>query len=221
MRGKKAAAIVLIVALFTAAGVLAGWSYFRREEGKTNPDIYAWITIPGTKIDYPVLQSSEDNLFYQTHDQEGEENPSGAIFTEDYNSRDFRDPITVVYGNNMEDGTMFGELHRYSDNLYMEEHPFIYIRTEDRQLKYKVFAAYQSDNRHIMERFQSGESEGNRKAYLESILNNRTMGARIDETAEVDTDSRILTLSTHDAAGEEYRYLVQAYLVEESAAAEN
>lgn len=218
MRKKRVIIPVLVLSLvLSAGGVFAGWRFYQKEKAKVNPDIYAWITIPDTKIDYPVLQSSEDNGYYLTHDQEGKENPSGALFTEDYNNKDFQDPITVIYGNNMEDGSMFGELNQYADGRYMEEHPYIYIQTDNGEttLKYRVFAAYRSDNRHIMERFRSGRSEGNRKAYLDSIYNNRVMGVQIDTSVQVNTESRILTLSTHDDAGEEYRYLVQACLVEE------
>ena len=82
------------------------------------------------------------------------------------------------------------------------------------EYKYKVFAAYKSDSRHIMERFNSGKEEANRKAYLESIMDNRTMGAQIDENAQVTADSKLLTLSTHDDSDPEGRFLVQAYLVE-------
>ena len=146
---KKRSVIILILILglvFLAGGIFAGWSFYQKEAAKENPDIYAWITIPGTKIDYPVLQSEEDNGYYLTHDQDGKENPSGALFTEDYNNKDFQDPITVIYGNNMEDGSMFGELDRYSDGRYMEEHPYIYISADNGEttLKYRVFAAYRS-----------------------------------------------------------------------------
>lgn len=218
MRKKRVIIPVLVLSLvLSAGGAFAGWRFYQKEKAKVNPDIYAWITIPDTKIDYPVLQSSEDNAYYLTHDKDRKENPSGALFTEDYNNKDFQDPITVIYGNNMEDGSMFGELDQYADGRYMEEHPYIYIQTDNGEttLKYRVFAAYRSDNRHIMERFRSGRSEGNRKAYLDSIYNNRVMGVQIDTSVQVNTESRILTLSTHDDAGEEYRYLVQACLVEE------
>lgn len=216
---KKQRAVILIlvlVVLFLAGGAFAGWRFYQKEAEKVNPDIYAWITIPDTKIDYPVLQRPDDNGYYLTHGQDGEENPAGALFTEGYNNKDFQDPITVIYGNNMDDGSMFGTLDKYADSRYMEEHPYIYIYTDngETERKYQVFAAYRSDNRHIMERFQSGRSEGNLRAYLDSILDNRTMGAQIDRSVPVDTGSRILTLSTHDDAGEEYRYLVQACLID-------
>ena len=49
-----------------------------------NPDIYAWIKVPGTVIDYPVVQSDTDNTYYLDHSVEKEEDKAGAIFTEDY-----------------------------------------------------------------------------------------------------------------------------------------
>ena len=52
-----------------------------------NPDVYAWITVPGTQIDYPILQSPDDNSYYLTHTIDGEEKTEGAIFTENYNLR--------------------------------------------------------------------------------------------------------------------------------------
>lgn len=180
-----------------------------------NSDIYAWITIPGTQVDDPILQNTEDNTYYLTHSADKEKNEIGSVFTENYNRKDFEGPITVVYGPNSEDGSMFGGLRQYEDNLYMNEHKYIYIYTPEHIYKYCIFAAYLSDDVHLMLRFNSGATEGSRQAYLDSILDTRLMGAQIDRTAPVDADSNILTLSTHDAAGDAYRYLVQAYLTDE------
>ena len=82
--------------------------FFHSQEQQENPDVYAWISIPGTDIDAPVLQHSEDNSFYAAHDAEGEENPAGALYTENYNHTNFDDPLTVIYGNDNQDGSMFG-----------------------------------------------------------------------------------------------------------------
>lgn len=214
MKKSRVIRLVVLTICLLAGGVAAGVLFFVNSQEQVNPDIYGRIYIPDTEIDYPILQHPEDNSYYLTHDAKGEENPSGAIFSEAYNSRNFEDPITILYGNHMEDGSMFGGLQKYGDNLYMKEHPYIYIYSGDMEYKYRIFAAYLSDNRHLMERFCSGKSQGNRKAYLKSIFNNRTMEAQIDESVEVSADSGILTLSTHDSRGEQYRYLVQAYLTE-------
>lgn len=178
-----------------------------------NSDIYAWITIPGTKIDYPVVQN-EDNTFYLRRSIEKKKSTGGTIFSEHENSKDFDDYITVLYGHNMHNGTMFADLHLYEDKKFMEEHDEILIYTPEAILKYKIFAAYRTDNRHILYYYQKGMDKDSRMAYIKEIIGQRQMGASIDTEAPVDEESRILTLSTCDRAGKEYRYLVQAYLAE-------
>ena len=64
-----------------------------------NPDIYAWIKIPETNVDYPIVQSSDDNGYYLNHDIYGEKKAEGTIFTENYNTKTFEDPNTVIYGH--------------------------------------------------------------------------------------------------------------------------
>ena len=85
---------------------------------KENPDIYAWITIPDTVIDYPIVQSSEDNAYYLNHSAEKTDSASGAIYSENYNKKNFDDPITLLYGHNMKDGSMFAGLHKYEEDTY-------------------------------------------------------------------------------------------------------
>ena len=86
----------LLVLLLCIAGAIAGIYLFHSQEQQENPDIYAWISIPGTDIDAPVLQHSEDNSFYAAHDAAGEENPVGALYTENYNHTNFDDPLTEM-----------------------------------------------------------------------------------------------------------------------------
>ena len=54
-----------------------------------NPDVYAWIQVPGTEVDYPILQSPDDNGYYLDHDINKSEAAAGAIFTENYNTKTF------------------------------------------------------------------------------------------------------------------------------------
>ncbi len=180
---------------------------------KGNPDIYAWITIPGV-VDAPVLQHATDDTYYQNHDAGGREEKSGAVFSESLNHMDFSDSLTVLYGANTEGSSQFEGLFRYRDRQFLEEHSIVYIFTPDSVLQYRIFAAYRSDNRHLLMRFNQGAHEGNVRAFIKDILSRREMNAAVDRGAEADTDDQFLTLSTHDYAGEEFRFLVQAYLQE-------
>ena len=80
---------------------------------KENPDIYAWLYIPGTEFDFPILQRAGDDDYYLTHDSDGNDNSMGAIFSESsYNDGKMDDPATVLYGHQMLAGTMFGKLQQ-------------------------------------------------------------------------------------------------------------
>lgn len=117
---------------------------------KENPDIYAWITIPGTDIDYPVVQDSTDNTYYLNHAADTSLSDSGAIYSEKKNAKDFDDYLTVLYGHNMKDGSMFAGLHKYEDKTFLKDHKDLTIYTPDSILKYRIFAAYLTDNRHVL-----------------------------------------------------------------------
>ena len=177
-----------------------------------NPEVYAWITIPDTAIDYPVLQSGTDNGYYLTHTIDGTQSPEGSIYTEDYNSKDFEDPNTVIYGHDMKNGSMFQNLLNYQDRNYFDSHREVIIYTPDAIRRYRIFAAYLYDDRHLMQSFDFGDPQVYR-AYLNMIFSIRNMNSCIDTETEVETEDRILTLSTCYGLRDDVRYLVQAVLV--------
>ena len=185
---------------------------FAELKAAVNPDIYAWIYIPDTLIDYPVLQHPTDNLYYLEHNLDGSKGYPGCIYTEDYNARDFSDPNTVVYGHNMKNGTMFAGLHKFEDSAYFEEHPYVYIYTEEGLYVYGTFAAYESGNEHILYN-NDFASEYAYSGYLEDIFAVRSMNSNIKEDAEVTARDRIITLSTCVAGRADRRYLVQGVLL--------
>lgn len=186
---------------------------FAELQENTNEDIYAWIYIPDTKIDYPVLQHPTDNTYYLNYNLDGSRGYPGCIYTEDYNEKDFTDPNTVLYGHNMKNGTMFAGLHKYGDSEYLEEHPYVYIYTEEGLLVYEIFAAYQSGDEHILYAHDSFEDRKVYGKYLEEILDMRSMGSVLKEGAEVTEDSRIITLSTCISGKPSNRFLVQGVLL--------
>ena len=151
-----------------------------------NSEVYAWIRIPDTQVDYPILQRASDDL---------------------------SDKNTVIYGHNMRDETMFGGLKSYMDESYMKAHSQILIYTPEHILTYQVFAAVTYDNRHILNSFDF-ESEEGFQEYLDSLKEVRNMSSYIDSDVEVTTEDKIITLSTCNGNNEQ-RFLVEAVLVNE------
>ena len=177
-----------------------------------NPDVYAWITIPNTDIDYPVLQSGTDNTYYLTHTIDRTENPEGSIFTENYNGKDFEDPNTVIYGHNMKNGSMFEDLLNYRDRSFFDENREVLIYTPDAIRHYRIFASYLYDDRHLLQSFDY-DNTFIYEQYLSMVLSIRDMNSCIDTEAEIGKDDKIITLSTCYGTQTHSRYLVQAVLV--------
>ena len=175
------------------------------------PDIYAWIRIPGTKVDYPIVQREGDNGYYLNHTIDGKKKTEGSIYTEDYNSKDFEDANTVIYGHNMKNGSMFKTLHKYKDKQFLSDNSEIYIYQKDRVLKYKIFAAYVYDNRHLMLSFDF-EDEKIFENYLNNVLTKKDMSSNINTNVDVTASDKIITLSTCNN-NDAQRYLVQAVLL--------
>ena len=177
-----------------------------------NSDIYAWISIPGCSIEYPIIQPTmEDDLYYLRRNIYGEYEYSGTIFTEKNNTKSFDDPNTLIYGHNMLDGTMFSNLLNFRDKAYFDEHEYIYIYAPGMKFTYRIFSAYQYDNRHILNSFDFSNDEVFAQ-YLKDCQNPKSM---ITNTREVEltTEDKIITLSTCTGPNWEYRYLVQGVLI--------
>lgn len=95
-----------------------------------NPDIVAWVKIPDTAIDYPVVQAT-DNDYYLHHAFNRDTSSSGCPFLDAGNSSDLLDNNSFIYGHNMRNGSMFHDLSKFTDNDYFSSHPYVYIATPD------------------------------------------------------------------------------------------
>ena len=162
---------------------------------RINPDIYAWIEIPNTVVNYPIVQKEDNNAYYLNHTVEGKKSAYGSIYTENYNSKDFSDFSTLIYGHNMKNGTMFGQLKKFRDNNFFEQNRYIFIYTPGRIMKYEIFGAYTWSNEHVL-LSNNFETEENRQVYLEKIFSTRDMNSRIKRDIEVTEKDKIITLST-------------------------
>ena len=106
-----------------------------------NPDAYAFIEIPGTQVNYPVMQSStQEEDYYLNVTFEGVAALPGSIYSRMVNAKDFSDPITVIYGHDMLDGSYFGDLKNYIDRNFFDTYRDMYIYLPERQLHYQIIA---------------------------------------------------------------------------------
>ena len=177
-----------------------------------NPDIYAWIIVPGTPIDYPVVQSDISDEYYLRRDYLGKASISGCIFTQFYNKKDFSDRNTIVYGHYMWDDTFFGSLHKFRDPEFFDNNSEITVYTADRKLTYEIFAAYEYDNRHILFSFDFTD-DAVYEAYLQSCLASDGNAHNVRQGTVLTKDDKIITLSTCTQNSDpNKRYLVQGVL---------
>lgn len=181
---------------------------------EVNKDIYAWLYIPDSTIDFPVLRHPTDNSYYLLHNLDGSKGRPGCIYTENYNTMDFTDPNTVMYGHNMRVGTMFAGLHKYEDEEFFAEHPYIYVYTPEKLFVYEVFAAYEYSDLHLLLNFDFTNEQVFQK-FLDDIYEMRSMNCNTKENLEVTAKNRILTLSTCVTGKDDKRYLVQGVLLNE------
>lgn len=106
-----------------------------------NDDTVGWIRIPGTRIDYPVVKN-DNNIYYLKHGFDKNKSKRGSIFMDYRNSGSGRDLNTCIYGHNMKDGSMFGDLIKYKDAAFFHDHPFIEYETEKGATVWRIFSVY-------------------------------------------------------------------------------
>lgn len=170
-----------------------------------NSDVVGWIHIPGTEIDYPVLQG-EDNDYYLHHTWQHRENIVGSIFMDYRNAAGFSDFNSILYGHHMRDGSMFRDLILYEKEQFRQEHPYIYlVDGTGKCTRYTVFAVYETETQ--LTYTVEFEDERLQAQWLSDCVNRSEFEA---ETLPGAGDE-ILTLST--CTGESYtsRWVVQAW----------
>jgi len=108
------------------------------------PGIVGWIILEGTKIDYPIMQWTNNHHFLGTL-PDGTSHRNGSIFLDYRNSPDFTDRSIVIYGHESRTEDMFGALKNFRRQEFFEAHPVMYIFTPDRDYKLMLFAGYLVD----------------------------------------------------------------------------
>ena len=169
------------------------------------PNVKAWLTIPGTVVDYPILQSSQtDPEYYLRRNYRGEYRTAGSLFLQSDCSLDGRNMI--VYGHNMTDGSMFACLPHYLRERYFKAHPAIRLQTSDGIRQYAVAAALETDISRIPFNRITFTDDADFLAFAQSLLDAAAMKTGVPISA----DSQLLILVTCSYAWPEARFVVIA-----------
>jgi sortase B len=163
---------------------------------KLNPEVFSWITVYGTHIDYPVAQAP-DNMKYVNTDAFGNYSLTGAIFLDSGCSKDFSDFSSILYGHHMEQEAMFGEIGLFADKAYFDARKYgaLYYDGAEHGVEFFAFLRADAYDGAVFRTKIEGEA---RVEYLAMLLD------RAEHTRDsgVTADDRIVLLSTCTAGPE-------------------
>ncbi len=183
-----------------------------QELKKENEDIVAWIQIPDTKIDFPVLQG-KDNEYYMRHTYKKEYSVDGSIFLDKDYDWDKPSDNLLIYGHNNKNGNMFQDLLKYEDENYYKEHTSINFTTVNEDCVYEIIAVFKSRVYYKSEKnvfryyyFINAENEEDYNYYV-----NESKKASLYDTGKTAKyGEQLLTLSTCEYSQEDGRFVIVA-----------
>lgn len=176
-----------------------------------NSDVFGWITIYGTGVDYPLLQG-EDNDYYLSRDAKGDYSVSGSIFLDYRNSRDFSDYNNIIHGHHMAASAMFGDLSKFEDEDFFDSHKYGNLYKDGRDygivfFEYTVVDAY---DKAIYTPGITGEDA--QAEYLQMLQSQ----AKLLRQADQESAEHLLVLSTCSSDMTNGRSLLVGYLTDET-----
>lgn len=176
-----------------------------------NHDLAGWLYIPGTAVNLPVMNNPADPEFYLRRAFDGSRATSGCLFLGEGYQPDGN--YALIYGHNMNNGTMFGHLSDYKNQSYAQEHPYIYFDTLTEERQYTVLAAfyskvyYQNDTG-VFRYYQY--TDLNTEELFDEYISQVRRAALYDTGAEVQYGDQIVTLSTCSYHRKNGRFVVVA-----------
>ena len=216
---KRLGMLLLALALvFTAASAEdeTAFDRFCKEIKLENPDTQAWLEIPGTNISYPVMQHAQDDSFYLDHNCHGKSDSYGALYTQSqYTYFDFSDPVVVIYGHRMNNGSMFGTLQKYYSGSFDEYRTINVYLPDGEKREYTVFAAVIYDDLHLLH-YNNFYSWRVFNRFFDDVFATRKLGIMLDPQMRPEPGEQVIILSTCIRGDSSQRYLVMAKLNDEN-----
>lgn len=191
--------------------ILAKYTDLYRE----NSDLVGWLSIEGMKIDYPVLQNADDE-YYLHHDFYGNDSKYGCLYVKNQADVDTGTNF-IVYGHNMKDGSMFGDLDLYQKESFYQEHPRICFDTLYEERTYDIIAVFRSQvynaEDEVFKYYQFYEARTQEE--FADFYNNIKALSLYDTGVEAQFGDTFLTLSTCAYHVQDGRFVVVARRVSE------
>lgn len=178
---------------------------------KINPDIKAWINISNTRVNYPVVQSPEnDNNYYLTHNYKKEYSQYGSIFIDAVCTEGTDSKNVILHGHHMRNGEMFANILKFGDVNFCRENPIINFDTLNETRKYKVISVFKTNTLPEQgEIFNYQISSFGKGKFMEFVKNVKKRSL-IYFPVDVEEDDRLLTLSTCSYEFKDFRTVVVA-----------
>ena len=179
-----------------------------------NKDVIAWICIPGTKVDYPILVGESDEE-YLYKDINKDYTPLGSLFS--FSGTNFTKGNTFIFGHNMANNQMFGELRKYIDLDFLKEHRYLYVYTERKAMKCDIFSIFvTNENDEIF----NGEYELGTLEYIsllsELVNRNKYSNNNLDKNIIEYSTTQVFNLITcYGREGTTERLVANGIVVEE------
>lgn len=176
-----------------------------------NPEIIGWIYMSSPEISLPILRSHTDDTWYLYRDAVGQYKRGGSLFVEhEFNTYDFSDPVTVIYGHRMNSGAMFGTLQAtVSEDDYFKDDRFIVIFTPSVTKIYQIFATLPSDSDHILY-YNDFNAEGVFDEYFNALFRESGVDVQLIPEAKPEQGDHVIVLSSCLWGDRSKRFLVFA-----------
>ena len=178
---------------------------------KEGLNVLAWLYSADTLINYPVVIYG-DNSHYLTHDYTGSHSSSGALFFDYRLSKQLDGQNLIIYGHHMKNRSMFGSLLQYQKQDYYDEHPTMYLLTQEKNYRIELFAAQFTDSE--QKQFPVWfESDQKRQAFVQMAIADSTFQAS-DITYH--TEDQIISLVTCAYSNyiKDAKFIVYGWLIE-------
>lgn len=171
-----------------------------------NPDLVGWIYMEGTKIDYPIVKS-HDNEEYLNRTFQGTSNRSGAIFMDKNCEKGFGSDNSVIYGHHMRDGSMFADLMKFRESSFIKENNDVILYTPQKTIPLKVIASYAAKGDTKIPVMFANENE--KESYIADILEKSDISAGLS-AADQKKIKKLYTFVTCSYEEEDNRTFVYA-----------